>query len=192
MQAFVLEFGFKTFQGFNVLWSFYERSYLVINYCLMHWHQLFLSSLHLVTVSAPSPDISQNKITLLPHYFPHRISPPPYTYSEGELMETCMLKAGEAMCPEKHLDRCHTSNSHFQLSRWSTRQGRNGLGLCYQPSYRWHALNDQEKSRCCDKIQRESTDCKWRTWYWTFYCILRQEPLCCKTLKMDHVTEVIV
>ena len=118
--------------------------------------------------------------------------PPPYTYSEGELMETCMLKAGEAMCPEKRLDRCHTSNSHFQLSRWSTGQGRNGLGLCYQPSYRWHALNDQEKSRCCDKIQRESTDCKWRTWYWTFYCILRQEPLCCKTLKMDHVTEVIV
>lgn len=28
--------------------------------------------------------------------------------------------------------------------------------------------------------------------FWTFHCILHQEALCCKTLKMDHVMEVVV
>lgn len=28
--------------------------------------------------------------------------------------------------------------------------------------------------------------------FWTFHCILHQEALCCKSLKMDHVMEVVV
>lgn len=28
--------------------------------------------------------------------------------------------------------------------------------------------------------------------FWTFHCILHQEALCCKTLKMDHVMSVVV
>ena len=27
---------------------------------------------------------------------------------------------------------------------------------------------------------------------WTFHCISHQEALCCKSLKMDHVMQVIV
>ena len=28
--------------------------------------------------------------------------------------------------------------------------------------------------------------------FWTFHCILHQEALCCKSLKMDHVMGVVV
>ncbi|KAL3974132.1 nostrin [Sarotherodon galilaeus] len=28
--------------------------------------------------------------------------------------------------------------------------------------------------------------------FWTFHCILHQEALCCKSLKMDHVMEVVI
>ncbi|XP_077957581.1 general transcription factor II-I repeat domain-containing protein 2-like [Gasterosteus aculeatus] len=28
--------------------------------------------------------------------------------------------------------------------------------------------------------------------FWTFYCILHQEALCCKSLKMDHIMKVVV
>ena len=28
--------------------------------------------------------------------------------------------------------------------------------------------------------------------FWTFHCILHQEALCCKSLKMDHVMQVVV
>ena len=28
--------------------------------------------------------------------------------------------------------------------------------------------------------------------FWAFHCILHQEALCCKTLKMDHVMNVVV
>ena len=28
--------------------------------------------------------------------------------------------------------------------------------------------------------------------FWTFHCILHQEALCCKSLKMDHVMKVVV
>lgn len=28
--------------------------------------------------------------------------------------------------------------------------------------------------------------------FWTFHCILHQEALCCKSLRMDHVMEVVI
>ncbi|GAA6090000.1 general transcription factor II-I repeat domain-containing protein 2A-like [Tachysurus ichikawai] len=39
---------------------------------------------------------------------------------------------------------------------------RGGLVPCCKPGYRWCAVNDREKGRCCDKVQRESTSRKWR------------------------------
>lgn len=38
-----------------------------------------------------------------------------------------------------------------------------------------------EKSKCCDKIWWESANCKWH-----------QEALCCKSLKIENVVEVVI
>ena len=47
------------------------------------------------------------------------------------------------------------------------------------------------KSRCCDEIQRKAQVVNGRE-LWTFHCISHQETLCCKSLKMDHVMQVVV
>ena len=39
-----------------------------------------------------------------------------------------------------------------------------------------------------DKVQTANG----RQAFWVFHCILHQEAICCKTLKMDHVMSVVV
>ena len=43
-------------------------------------------------------------------------------------------------------------------------------------------------TKCCDEVQTA----KGRQAFWVFHCILHQEALCCKTLKMDLVISVSV
>ncbi|KAA8593209.1 hypothetical protein FQN60_009325, partial [Etheostoma spectabile] len=67
----------------------------------------------------------------------------------------------------------YNNRGHLKLSRLCAGQGRSRLVACCQRGYRWRSINDREKSRRCDKI-------------------LREKALYCKSLKMDHVMEVVV
>lgn len=50
-----------------------------------------------------------------------------------------------------------------------------------------------KKADCCDKVQRESAECKnGGREFWKLHCISYQEALCCKSLKMDKVMKVDV
>lgn len=42
------------------------------------------------------------------------------------------------------------------------------------------------------KFSEKTQAANGRDGFWTFHCILHQEALCCKLLKMDHVMEVVV
>lgn len=81
-------------------------------------------------------------------------------------------------------DRDHNSEWHFQLSRWSAGQGRGGLGPRCQPGCRWYTINDQAGvvTKFREKIQAANGGHH----FWTFHCILHQEALCSKSLRVAH------
>lgn len=75
-----------------------------------------------------------------------------------------------------------TTTVDILTALWRVGKDRSWLVPSCQRGYRWCALNDQEKSRCCDKVQWEKAHRKWMTWFLDFSLHLASGSFVCKSL----------
>ena len=109
-------------------------------------------------------------------------------FSDGELVKKCMLKAAEVVCPEKQ-----SAFANISLSRNTMDWSRGPVDWSRAVSLATDGAPSMVGRKAGVKIQREKVQAaNGGQDVWAFHCILHQEALCCKTLKMDHVMSVVV
>lgn len=79
-----------------------------------------------------------------------------------------------------------------QLLKSLLRPCWSGLVPRCQPGYRWCAINDREYADVGTKFREKVQTANGEQDFLTFHCILHLEALCCKSLKIDNVMDVVV